>query len=84
MIRYLIGILSILLLTRETVSSQEHARHLSFNGYLSTMQSVMFDSVSGVFANENLIHNRLNFNGYLNENITFAAESGTVFSPAIW
>ena len=34
----------------------------------------MFDSLSGPFLNENLIHNRLNFKGYVNENITFAAE----------
>ena len=38
------------------------------------MQSVMFDSLSGPFINDNLIHNRLNFKGYVNENITFAAE----------
>ena len=38
------------------------------------MQSVMFDSLSGPFLNENLLHNRLNFKGYVNDNITFAAE----------
>ncbi len=34
----------------------------------------MFDSLAGHFVNDNLIHNRLNFKGYINENITFAAE----------
>ncbi len=38
------------------------------------MQSVIFDSLSGPFLNENLLHNRLNFKGYLSENISFAAE----------
>jgi hypothetical protein len=38
------------------------------------MQSVMFDSLSGPFMNDNLIHNRLNFKGYLNDNISFAVE----------
>jgi hypothetical protein len=38
------------------------------------MQSAMFDSLSGPFVNENLIHNRLNFKGYVNDKITFAAE----------
>ena len=38
------------------------------------MQSVMFDSLSGPFVIDNLIHNRLNLKGYVNENITFAAE----------
>ena len=47
---------------------------LTLNGYLTTMQSVMFDSLSGQFVNDNLLHNRLNFKGYVNNNITFAAE----------
>jgi hypothetical protein len=34
----------------------------------------MFDSLSGPFLNENLLHNRLNFKGYINENLTFSAE----------
>ncbi len=34
----------------------------------------MFDSLSGPFLNENLLHNRINFKAYLNDNITFAAE----------
>jgi hypothetical protein len=38
------------------------------------MQSVMFDSLSGPFQNENLLHNRLNFKGYISNNITFSAE----------
>jgi len=54
--------------------SQEKSKFLTLNGYVSTLQSVMFDSLSGPFINDNLIHNRLNFKGYLNSNITFAAE----------
>jgi hypothetical protein len=54
--------------------SQEKQKFLTINGYLSTMQSVMFDSLSGPFINENMLHNRLNFKGYVNEHITFAAE----------
>ena len=38
------------------------------------MQSAMFDTLSGPFIYDNLLHNRLNFKGYINENITFAAE----------
>ena len=70
----LIFILSFLLTTSGIILSQEKPKFLTVNGYLSSMQSVMFDSLSGPFVNENLIHNRLNFKGYLNENITFAAE----------
>ena len=55
-------------------SSQEKQKFLTLKGYVSTMQSVMFDSLSGPFIIDNLIHNRLNFKGYINDNITFAAE----------
>lgn len=61
-------------LTDNSVSAQEKEKFLTLKGYVSTMQSVMFDSLSGPFLNENLIHNRLNFKGYVNENITFSAE----------
>jgi hypothetical protein len=54
--------------------SQDKPGFLTLNGYVSTMQSVMFDSLSGPFINDNLIHNRLNVSGYINDNLTFAAE----------
>jgi len=54
--------------------AQEKDKQLTVNGYLTIMQSVMFDSLSGPFVIDNLVHNRLNFRGYLNNNITFAAE----------
>lgn len=54
--------------------SQEKPKFLMLNGYLSTMQSAIFDSLNGPFVIDNLLHNRLNFKGYVNENITFAAE----------
>lgn len=74
MIRNLIFILSFFLITAGTALSQDKPGFLTLNGYLSTMQSVMFDSLSGSFVNENLIHNRLNLKGFVNDNITFAAE----------
>jgi len=54
--------------------SQEKQKTMELNGYLTTMQSAMFDSLSGPLIYENLLHNRLNFKGYINENITLAAE----------
>ncbi len=54
--------------------SQKEAAKFSAGGYLTSMQSAMFDSLSGPFMNENLLHNRLNFKGYINDNITLAAE----------
>ena len=56
------------------LTAQDKPKFLTVTGYLSTMESVMFDSLSGPFVNENLIHNRLNLKGYINENISFATE----------
>lgn len=73
MTRYL-SIIILSLLLADFCSAQEKQRFITLNGYVSTMQSVMFDSLSGKFMHENLIHNRLNFKGYVNQNITFAVE----------
>src|SRR5512140_950901 len=67
----------IIFLLAEIFSSsmaQEKSRAVTLSGYITTMQSVMFDSLSGPFINDNLLHNRLNVKGYINENLTFAAE----------
>ena len=74
MVRKLILILSLFLATAGIIVSQEKQKFLTLNGYFSMMQSVMFDSVSGPFVVDNLLHNRLNFKGYVNEHITFATE----------
>jgi len=70
--KYLVVII-ILLLHAETLLPQDK-KSISLSGYLTTMQSAMFDSLSGPFLNENLLHNRLNFKGYISDNITFSAE----------
>jgi hypothetical protein len=72
--RKTIMILSIIILADRMVLSQEKPKFLTMNGYVTAMQSITFDSLSGPFVNDNLIHNRLNFQGYINKNITFAAE----------
>jgi len=54
--------------------SQGKDKPVTLSGYITTMQTVMFDSLSGSFMNENLLHNRLNFKGYLSDKITFSAE----------
>jgi hypothetical protein len=72
--RYLIIIFSFILVTWNIAFSQEKQKFLTLNGYLSTIQSIRFDSLSGAFVNENLIHNRLNLKGNVNDHITFATE----------
>lgn len=68
-----LGIVIILLLHAEAMFPQEK-KSLSLSGYVTTMQSAMFDSLSGPFINDFLLHNRLNLKGYLDDHITFAAE----------
>jgi len=73
-LKYLISLLSLLITFSSTfLYSQEKTSPVELTGYITTMQSVMFDSLSGPFMNENLIHNRLNFKGYINDNITVGA-----------
>lgn len=67
-------IIALIFTSAGTLFSQEKQKKITLNGYFSTVQTAVFDSLSGPVANENLFHNRLNFKGYLNENITVAAE----------
>ena len=62
-----------LLFFHEALHSQD-TLSVSLSGYLTTMQSSMFDSLSGPFMNENMLHNRLNFKAYIGSNITLSAE----------
>lgn len=64
----------LLLVINVEAFSQEEDKKFSLNGYVSTMESVIFDSLSGPFIIDNLVHNRLNFKGYINNNISFATE----------
>lgn len=72
--RNLILILFMVLVTEGVITGQDNQKVLTLNGYISTMQNTMFDSLSGKFVMENLIHNRINLKGYLNDHITCAAE----------
>jgi len=46
------------------LSAQEKQHNFYVDGYITNMQSVMFDSLKGNWTNDNLIHNRLNFNWF--------------------
>jgi hypothetical protein len=72
--RKLIIIVSCILAISGPSFPQEKQKFVTINGYISAMQSVMFDSLSGYIINENLIHNRINLKGFINDHITFAAE----------
>jgi len=63
----------LLLLPAGTILSQEK-NPVTLGGYVTTMQSSMFEKLSGSFMNENLLHNRLNFKAYISNGITFTGE----------
>lgn len=73
LMRNYLVVIFVFLLSAESLFPQDR-KLISLSGYLTTMQSVMFDSLSGPFMNENLLHNRLNFKAYPGENVTIAAE----------
>ena len=54
--------------------AQEKPESASLKGYVTTMQSVMFESLSDNFINDNLLHNRLNFKVFITSDLTIAAE----------
>jgi len=67
-------LIPLMLIISSSAFAQEKPKFLTLQGYASIMQSVMFDSLSGPFINDNLIHNRLNLNGYINSHITFKVD----------
>ncbi len=66
--------LLLLLLINTGVILPQDSKPYSFNGYLTMLQSSLFDSLSGPFTNENTLHNRLNFKGFVGDKLTFAVE----------
>lgn len=55
--------------------SQTEEKEVDLNGYVSTINSAMFESLKDNMILDNLLHNRLNFKAYLNPKLTFAAEA---------
>jgi len=46
---------------------------MSLNGYVKSMNTVMFNDVDSIWLTENLVHNRLNYKWYISDNLTFSA-----------
>ena len=59
-----------LFLSSTAFAQDEKPKKYTINGYLSNMQSIIFEDFEGNWMNDNLIHNRLKLNGYLHENFT--------------
>jgi hypothetical protein len=64
----------IFLFLHSVILISQDKKSITLNGYITTMQNATFDSLSGAVSYENILNNRLNFKGYFNEHLTFAAE----------
>ena len=69
-----VAILAILFLLNSSNIQGQEQKHITLNGYVTEMYNVMFDSISGLFINDNLIHNRLNFKAYAGTHISASIE----------
>ena len=59
---------------------EEKEKKYTLNGYITNMQSFMVsDSINGTWVNDNLIHNRLNFDWFPSENFTIKVGARTRF-----
>jgi len=64
----------LLLISGKNLLAQDPGSNLSAKGYLSSMQSAMFEDFDSDWAMDNLVHNRLNFRLYAGTKITFGLE----------
>jgi hypothetical protein len=54
--------------------NDEKLKNWELNGYISNMQSVMFENLDDSWLTENLLHNRLNFRWNISEKLAFSIE----------
>ncbi len=52
----------------------QKSRNWELNGYISNMQSVMYENLNDLWLTENLLHNRLNFKWDISKNVTFSVQ----------
>ena len=71
-IYFLISIISFF--SASEIYSQEAVPPFKISGYVTAMQSAMFDSIKGNWINDNLVHNRINLEYYSGTHFIFAAE----------
>ncbi len=60
--------------TLNATSQESFFSNMTLNGYVKYMNTVIFNDIDSVWAVDNLIHNRINYRWYINDNFTFAAD----------
>ncbi|MCP4178282.1 MAG: hypothetical protein GY756_10990 [bacterium] len=77
-IRYIYTVLIFIFLNFSLLAQEdEKVRNWNLNGYITNMQSFMFDSIDKDWVNDNLVHNRLNFRWYPHKTISFGIDART-------
>lgn len=71
MLKLIIPLTILFFLTSLKLNAQEEPKKYEIGGYLTNMQSVQFEDVKGVWLNDNLVHNRINFSWFPNDKWTF-------------
>ena len=69
-----LNVLFLLLLFIVPANAQEGNTGVTAKGYVTTMQSAMFEDFSDLWTTDNLIHNRLNFRLYSGSRLSFGLE----------
>ncbi|MFP4023615.1 MAG: hypothetical protein ACLFVR_03735 [Thiohalospira sp.] len=72
----------LLLIISSVLKGQEKEsvfKNMELNGYVKYMNTVLYNDVDSIWLVDNLIHNRLNFKWYMNENLTLAIEARNRF-----
>jgi hypothetical protein len=74
-------IMLIFLLLSNMVTGQEDEKQKSWelNGYVSNMQSVMYENLNDIWLTENQLHNRLNFEWHISKNLSFVMQTRNRF-----
>lgn len=76
--KYIVFLISSLTLIPINIYCQDSPK-LEIGGYISNMQSVLFEDVSGDWISDNLVHNRLNLFWYPGSNLTGTFQLRTRF-----
>jgi len=76
-IYYKLSITILFVIFSLNISAQENApkqRNWTLNGYVKYMQTISFQKIDENWLTDNLLHNRLNFNWGINNNLTINAQ----------
>ncbi len=76
-----VKILLVSLLLSNIVKGQDDKKQKSWelNGYISNMQSVMYENLNDIWLTENQLHNRLNFEWHISKNFSFSMQTRNRF-----